>query len=105
MRKKHEEFIFFRAVIAFFITSKQCLSELVIKGIEDIRDPNSEMMKEIYKVADKAGVPKNDCVVCHGGNPEATVKEKAHERYAWLILKKIKGQKHFTLHPGSSLDQ
>ena len=41
-------------------------------------DRNSEMMKEIYKISEKAGYPKNDCIVCHGGNPEQQEKEKAH---------------------------
>ena len=74
------------------------------KGIEDIRDPQSKMMQEIYKVAKKAGVPKNDCVVCHGGDPEATLKENAHSG-TWPILKKTRVQKLFTLHrevPGST---
>lgn len=41
------------------------------QGIEPIRDPNSEMMKQIFAkgkaVGDDAG-----CVVCHGGNPNET---------------------------------
>ncbi|EDP73913.1 hypothetical protein HG1285_09606, partial [Hydrogenivirga sp. 128-5-R1-1] len=37
------------------------------KGIESIRDPNSEMMKEINEIAEKAGFAGNSCIVCHGG--------------------------------------
>lgn len=48
------------------------------KGIESIRDPRSGMMKAIYEVAQKANQPRNDCIVCHGGNPNATTKELAH---------------------------
>jgi hypothetical protein len=70
------------------------------KGIEDIRDPNSEMMKEIYKVAAKAGVPKNDCVVCHGGDPEASQKEKAHSG-TLAYFETHKGPKAFYPAPGS----
>ena len=39
------------------------------KGIEDIRDRDSGMMKAILEVAEKAGHIGNDCIVCHGGNP------------------------------------
>ena len=80
------------------LANNECLS--CHKGIEDIRDPKSKMMQEIFKVADKAGVPKNDCVVCHGGNPEATVKEKAHDG-TLAYFKENKGQKHFILHQES----
>ena len=49
------------------------------KGIEPIRAHDSQMMREILRVAEKAGAKGNDCVVCHGGNPEATDKEEAHK--------------------------
>jgi len=49
------------------------------EGIEEIRDPHSKMMQEIYKVAEKAGHSGNDCIVCHGGDPTTMVKERAHE--------------------------
>lgn len=39
------------------------------QGIEPIRDYQSKMMKEILKVAALAGYPGNDCIVCHGGQP------------------------------------
>jgi len=48
------------------------------KGIEPIRDPKSGMMQEIYALAEKAGYKDNECIVCHGGNPEVTDKLKAH---------------------------
>jgi len=70
------------------------------KGIEDIRDSNSEMMKEIFKVAEKAGAAKNDCVVCHGGNPEATIKEESHSG-TLEYFKTNKGPKAFYPAPGS----
>ncbi|MEA1916987.1 MAG: multiheme c-type cytochrome [Campylobacterota bacterium] len=54
-------------------TCKECH-----KGIEDIRDNNSEMMMAIKDVALEAGHPDNDCIICHGGNPSAKTKEKAH---------------------------
>jgi hypothetical protein len=37
------------------------------------------MMQEIYAVADKAGFKDNECVVCHGGNPNTLLKSEAHE--------------------------
>ncbi|HIP18601.1 MAG TPA: cytochrome C [Sulfurovum sp.] len=70
------------------------------KGIEDIRDPQSKMMQEIFKVAAKAGAAKNDCVVCHGGDPEASEKEKAHSG-TLAYFKEHKGPKAFYPAPGS----
>ena len=49
------------------------------EGVSDIRDKNSGMMQAILKKAEEAGVKGNDCVVCHGGNPEAKEKEDAHK--------------------------
>ncbi len=48
------------------------------KGIADIREKDSSMMKAILKIANKAGVKGNDCIVCHGGNPYESEKDKAH---------------------------
>jgi len=47
------------------------------KGIEHIKDPNSPMMQQIAAMS-KAMGDNNNCVFCHGGNPKATTKEKAH---------------------------
>lgn len=71
------------------------------KGIEDIRDKQSGMMKAIFEVAQKAGHKGNDCIVCHGGNPEA---KKAKEAHAGTIeyFKINKGPKEFYPAPGSS---
>ena len=48
-------------------------------GIEPIRDPVSGMMQEIYALASESGFKNNECIVCHGGNPEATTEIKAHQ--------------------------
>ncbi len=49
------------------------------EGVESIRDPNSEMMKQIAAKGAQVGDP-NGCVVCHGGNPnEETDKTLAHK--------------------------
>ena len=64
----------------FFSTLTFGANECVVchKGIEDIRDRNSTMMKEILDVADKAGHKGNDCIVCHGGNPYNKSKKYGH---------------------------
>ena len=64
------------------------------RGIEPIRDPKSHMAKAIAKVASKAGFTDNSCIVCHGGNPKATTKEKAHKGTADYFLDH-KGPKEF----------
>lgn len=57
-------------------------------GIDPIRDPNSGMMQEIYQIAEKIGFKDNECIVCHGGNPESLVKELAHSG----TVEKLKAQ-------------
>ncbi len=79
-------------------TQNQCIS--CHKGIEDIRDPSSEMMVEILGVAKKAGFPGNDCIVCHGGNPVAESKELAHEGTI-TYFETHSGPKNFYPDPGS----
>ena len=71
------------------------------KGIEDIRDRNSGMMKEILKIATKAEHEGNDCIVCHGGNPEEKNKKKAHSGTV-EYFEFEKGPKEFYPAPGSS---
>ncbi|OQX49958.1 MAG: cytochrome C [Epsilonproteobacteria bacterium 4484_20] len=70
------------------------------KGIEPIRDHSSGMMKEIFKVAAKAGAEGNDCIVCHGGNPSAKDKDLAH-RGTLPYFEDHKGPKAFYPFPGS----
>jgi hypothetical protein len=70
------------------------------KDIEPIRDHQSKMMKEIFKVAKKAGVEGNDCIVCHGGNPAASDKKTAHSG-TLAYFKTHKGPKAFYPAPGS----
>ncbi len=78
------------------------------RGIENIRDPSSDMMKQIYKIAEKVGYPDNSCIVCHGGNPEALTKEKAHSGTVEAFIRgikteqgTIKGPQNFYPDPGS----
>ena len=71
------------------------------KGIEDIREKTSGMSKELEKTAKKAGFADNTCIVCHGGNPNATTKEKAHSGTV-AYFKKHPGPKEFYPDPGSS---
>jgi len=70
------------------------------KGIEPIRDHKSKMMQEIFKVAQEAGAKGNDCVVCHGGNPNSLDKDLAHEG-TLPYFKEHKGPKAFYPYPGS----
>jgi hypothetical protein len=70
------------------------------KEIEPIREVGSGMMQAIYKLADKAGFADNDCIVCHGGNAEATDKLTAHEGTV-TYFETNKGPKNFYPDPGS----
>lgn len=47
-------------------------------GIENIKNQNSDMMKQIKALGLSAGDP-NGCIVCHGGNPKAKTKIEAHK--------------------------
>ena len=77
---------------------KHCLS--CHKGISPIREHSSEMMKEIYQKGAEAGDP-NGCIVCHGGNPDATKAENAHKGTV-SFFRESDGPKEFYPDPGSS---
>ena len=93
--------------IAFFLILLSSLlfgaNECIVchKGIEDIRDRDSGMMKAILEVADKAGHKGNDCIVCHGGNPYNKSVEYAHKGTV-KYFKTHKGPKNYYPAPGSS---
>ncbi|MDH5465442.1 MAG: cytochrome C, partial [Thiovulaceae bacterium] len=70
------------------------------QGIEPIRDHQSKMMEAIFQKAKEAGHPKNDCIVCHGGNPKSDLKLKAHKGTVKYFLNH-KGPKNFYPAPGS----
>ena len=70
------------------------------QGIDPIRDPNSDMMKEISSLADKSGYPENDCIICHGGNPEALSKNLAHSG-SINKLREFSGPDEFYPNPSS----
>ena len=93
----------FIALVFLFTCSILEANECIVchKGIEDIRDKDSGMMKAILKVAAKAGYAGNDCIVCHGGNPQAKKKEKAHSGTV-EYFKNNKGPKEFYVAPGST---
>ncbi|SNZ03330.1 Cytochrome c554 and c-prime [Persephonella hydrogeniphila] len=93
---------------SFFLVSyaNNCLK--CHKGIEPIRELDSEMMKEILEISKKVGYPGNDCIVCHGGNPEAEDKENAHKGTVEVFLQGVKtehgikkGPQNFYPDPGS----
>jgi len=56
--------------------SNNCLT--CHSGLESIRDPESGMMQEIRKMAERSGFMDNECIVCHGGDPEAVERHQAH---------------------------
>ncbi len=70
------------------------------KGIEHIRSHKSEMMHEIFEKAELAGYKDNSCIVCHGGNPDATESNKAHTGTAPYFTNHD-GPKAFYPDPGS----
>ena len=70
------------------------------KGIENIRPLDSKMMKEIFKISEKAGYKGNDCIVCHGGNPDAKKLKEFHRGTVSYFLKN-EGPKDFYPDPSS----
>ena len=84
----------------FFPDTKnnKCLS--CHKGIEPIRDPKSRMMQEINKVALTAGYKDNECIVCHGGNPNTKDKLLAHQGSVDYLIK-THGATEFYPNPAS----
>ncbi len=87
-------------MIASLEANNGCIS--CHEGIADIRDRNSNMMKEILKVASKAGVKGNDCIVCHGGNPDEFEKKEQAHKGTLPYFKKNKGPKAFYPYPASA---
>ncbi|MCO4760305.1 MAG: cytochrome C [Myxococcales bacterium] len=67
--------------------------------IEPIRQPGSDMMKELKEVGDKHGDP-DGCITCHGGNPTATTAKAAHTSSV-PSLAKAGGPDDFFVDPGS----
>jgi len=70
------------------------------EGVADIRDKNSGMMQDILQKAEEAGVKGNDCVICHGGNPEEKEKEDAHKG-TLKYFESHEGPKAFYPYPAS----
>ena len=81
-------FLFFLLLISTLYAKNTCLE--CHKGIEDIRDRESGMMKAILKIAKQSGNKGNDCIVCHGGNPREKEKDASHSGTV----------KYFTTHEG-----
>ncbi|MBN1197904.1 MAG: hypothetical protein JXA23_01035 [Bacteroidales bacterium] len=78
--------------------SNKCLT--CHAGIEEIKDPGSSMMDGIREVASDAGYEENTCIVCHGGNPEATDNTTAHKG-TLSYFQENDGPKDFYPDPGS----
>ncbi len=79
--------------------ANECLS--CHKETEKIRDASSGMMKAILELSEKAGHGGNDCIVCHGGNPNANKKNRAHEGTV-AYFKTNKGPKEFYPSPSTA---
>jgi len=92
-------FLLFLFLTSTVFAANECIT--CHKGIEDIRERESGMMKAILKVADKAGHKGNDCIVCHGGNPKSKSKKYAHKGTV-KYFKENKGPKEYYPAPGSS---
>ncbi|GMU35575.1 MAG: hypothetical protein AMXMBFR20_34460 [Planctomycetia bacterium] len=60
---------------AEYPSGSQCV--VCHQNVEWIRDPSSEMMRRIMTIGRDSGDPAG-CVVCHGGDPQATTAEAAH---------------------------
>lgn len=83
---------------SFVFGANQCVT--CHKGIEDIRERDSGMMKAILEVAQKAGHEGNDCIVCHGGNPKTSKKKSAHKGTP-KYFKTHKGPKDYYASPAT----
>jgi hypothetical protein len=93
------KYIVFTILITTFLYAKNSCLECH-KGIEDIRDRDSKMMKEILNISKKAGFAGNDCIVCHGGDPRESDKSKAHNGVV-EYFKTHRGPKAFYPYPAS----
>ncbi len=69
-------------------------------GVEPIRDHRSGMMQEIFAIAEKSGFKDNECIVCHGGNPETKDPLLAHKG-SIESLSNLKGPDAFYPDPAS----
>ena len=98
MKRKIKLFLFLITLLSQLYAKNYCIE--CHKGIEDIRDKNSLMFKEILKKANNAGYKGNDCIVCHGGNPDVKTKQKAHKGTI-SYFKTNPGPKEFYPDPGS----
>lgn len=92
-------FIFFFSFV-FGLQAKPNTCNSCHSLLEPIKDNSSQMMQEIFQRASDAGYPKNDCIVCHGGNPEEKDKQKAHAGTV-SYFRTNKGPKEFYPDPGS----
>ncbi len=90
--------IYLLILITIIVYSNSCIK--CHSGIAHIRDRDSKMMKEILDIAKRAGAKGNDCVVCHGGNPNSEDKNISHSGTLEYFLNH-KGPKDFYPSPTS----
>ncbi len=89
----------FESVTSEQAKAKGCLS--CHEGIESIRQETSPMMLAIKGIGGAHGDP-NGCVVCHGGNPQATTKTEAHKGSP-ASLRANNGPQTFYPDPGANV--
>lgn len=65
-----------------------------------IRAEESGMMQEILEISEQSGHPGNDCIVCHGGNPNTTELDRVHKGTP-KFFRDNPGPKNFYPEPGS----
>jgi hypothetical protein len=86
-------------VVSEPVVESGCSTSSCHGGIEAITSRDSVMMQSIFARGAGVGDPEG-CVVCHGGDPEATVAEDAH-RGSPELLQSQGGPQGFYPDPGS----
>ncbi len=76
-----------------------CTAAACHAGIEPIRGPETGMMREIFARGQAHGDP-DGCIMCHGGDPQATAVDQAH-RHSPDSLRAAGGPEAFYPDPAS----
>lgn len=85
--------------VTYSLGNGGCTTQECHQGIADIRSAEHDMMRIIKMNGTLHGDP-DGCVVCHGGQPDTVIKEKAHSGVP-DTLRVAPGPKEFYSNPGS----